>query len=108
MWQLLELTQNQRGYLKKKETHHSLVKEEKRKDNFRPRDRECGRVFKPHPRFLRFIGRLAKIFDLNLRIDFLLEYQPRLRYQVKIRGDGDFDCLVSGQDKGRGGRLSRV
>ena len=69
-------------YLKKKETHHSLVKEEKRQ--LKAPGPECGRVFKPHARFSRFMGRLAKIFDLNLRIDFLCQSQPRLRYRKNI------------------------
>lgn len=41
---------------------------------------KCGRVFKPHARFSRFMGRLAKIFDPNLRVYSLLEDEPRLRY----------------------------
>jgi hypothetical protein len=45
---------------------------------------ECGRVFKPHARFSRFMGRLAKIFDPNLRIYFLLEDEPRLRYRPSL------------------------
>uniref|UniRef100_A0A6N2N104 Uncharacterized protein n=1 Tax=Salix viminalis TaxID=40686 RepID=A0A6N2N104_SALVM len=42
---------------------------------------ECGRVFKPHARFSRFMGRLAKIFDPNLRI---YEDEPRLRYRPSL------------------------
>lgn len=45
---------------------------------------ECGRVFKPHARFSRFMGRLAKIFDPNLRIHSLLEDEPRLRYRPSL------------------------
>ncbi|KAK2995378.1 hypothetical protein RJ640_029010 [Escallonia rubra] len=39
-------------------------------------------------------GRLANIFDPNLRIYSLLEDEPRLN------GGGDFDRLVSGEEKG--------
>ena len=43
-----------------------------------------GSVVKPHARFSRLMGRLAKIFDLNLRIYSLLEDEPRLRYRPSL------------------------
>jgi hypothetical protein len=55
-----------------------------RKDQWRAPGPECGRVFKPHARFSRFMGRFAKIFDPNLRIYSLLEDEPGLRYRKNI------------------------
>ena len=51
------------------------------KDQLKAPGPECGRVFKPHARFSRF---MAKIFDPNLRIYSLLEDEPRLRYRKNI------------------------
>jgi len=68
-------------YLKKKETHQ---KEEKRQ--LKAPGPECGRVFKPHALISRFMGRLAKREDLNLRIDFLSQSQPRLPYRKFLFG----------------------
>ena len=43
----------------------------------------CGLLLKPSSADLR-LGRLAKIFDPNLRIYSLLEDEPRLRYRKNI------------------------
>jgi hypothetical protein len=60
---------------------------------------ECGRVFKPHARFSRFMGRLAKIFDPNLRIYFLLEDEPRLRYRPSLLLNLPIALILSGPSR---------
>jgi hypothetical protein len=80
VWQLLEQTLNPRG------TQNSPLtgKREERKDQLKAPGPECGRVFKPRARFSRFMGRLAKIFDPNLRVYSLLKDEPRLRYRPSL------------------------
>lgn len=80
-------------------------KREERKDQLRAPGPECGRVFKPRARFSRFMGRLAKIFDPNLRIYSLLllkvallRYRPSLLLNLAIAfilaGPSRFQFLI--------------
>jgi hypothetical protein len=72
-------------YLPREKGNSPLTGERgERKDPWKAPGPECGRVFKPHARFSRFMGRLAKIFDPNLRIYSLLEDEPGLRYRKNI------------------------
>ena len=77
MWQLLEQTPNPRGtYPEKKETHHSLVKEE----------RERWGKIKPPRSILEIHGPSREDLrsEPSLRIYSLLEDEPRLRYRKNI------------------------
>ncbi|GKV53050.1 hypothetical protein SLEP1_g59599 [Rubroshorea leprosula] len=60
---MLEQTPNPRGtHLERKLTTHTGKREE-RKDQLKAPGPKCGRVFKPHALFSRFMGRLALIFS---------------------------------------------
>lgn len=77
MWQLLEQTPNPRGtYPEKKETHHSLVKEE----------RERWGKIKPPRSILEIHGPSREDLrsEPSLRIYSLLEDEPRLRYRPSL------------------------
>ena len=54
----------------------------------------CGLLLKPSSADLR-LGRLAKIFDPNLRIYSLLEDEPRLRYRKNIAIEESYRSAAS-------------
>ena len=54
----------------------------------------CGQLLKPSSADLR-LGRLAKIFDPNLRIYSLLEDEPRLRYRKNIAIEESYRSAAS-------------
>ncbi|KAB1206036.1 hypothetical protein CJ030_MR7G009271 [Morella rubra] len=83
-------------YLPREKGNSTLTGERgERKHQWKSPGLECGRVFKPHDRFSRFMGRLIKIFNPNLRIYSHLEDELHLCYRKNIAiKELSFNCFA--------------